>query len=415
MSEANQELERSIRGLNWTYALLGAADATLLPYIPLYLAARHLDVFEIGVVLAIAAAGWFIAGLAWAYLGDRTGKPEGAVIAACVAAGIASLLIPLSSGAVGLGAVIAILSIARSPFAMLDPITLQRLREASRTRYARIRLRMSGGWALSAVIAGDAYQLAGLKLMPFVYAVMVALFGLWAWRALRPAGAQRAQVERTTTITPRRFSAVSFAILGFSGACLLLGVSSAAAQNFVTLRINFLGGGALLIGAAAAFQAVTEIPTMGFTHVLTRRLSNGALFAIGCAIFVAVFFAWGVVTNPVALALLKFVTGVGFALTFVAAVLITDELWPARLRATGQLVTKSVMFGLAPIAGNFGGGYVYDTYGPAAMFVISAVLVGAAGIGAMLAVPARSAAMKFAAPVTPIIRPEPVAAVLEEH
>ena len=250
MTEATRELERSIRGLNWTYALIGAADATLLPYIPLYLAARHLDVLAIGLVLAVAAAGSFVAGLAWAYLADRTGKPEGAVIGA---------------------------------------------------------------------------------------------------------------------------------------------------------------------GAAAAFQAVTEIPTMGFTHVLTRRFSNASLFAIGSAIFVAVFLAWAVVTNPVALALLKFVTGIGFALTYVAAVLIADELWPARLRATGQVVIKSMMFGLAPIAGNFGGGYVYDTYGPAAMFVMAAVLMGAAGIGAMLAVPARRSSKKVETPVAPILRlPEP-AAVLEER
>ncbi|TMG26255.1 MAG: MFS transporter [Chloroflexi bacterium] len=143
MTEATRELERSIRGLNWTYALIGAADATLLPYIPLYLAARHLDVLAIGLVLAVAAAGSFVAGLAWAYLADRTGKPEGAVIAAGAAAAVASLLIPLSGNVVGLGAVIAILFIARAPFAMLDPITLQRLRETSRTRYARIRLRMT--------------------------------------------------------------------------------------------------------------------------------------------------------------------------------------------------------------------------------------------------------------------------------
>src|SRR5438094_985044 len=415
MTEATRELERSIRGLNWTYALIGAADATLLPYRPLYLAARHLDVLAIGLVLAVAAAGSFVAGLAWAYLADRTGKPEGAVIGAGAAAAVASLLIPLSGNAVGLGAVIAILFIARAPFAMLDPITLQRLRETSRTRYARIRLRMSGGWAISAVIAGAGYQVAGLRLMPFVYAAMVAVFGLWARRTLRPAGEHRAPVALTTTITPRGLQTVTLAMLGLSGVCLLLGVSSAAAQNFVTLRINFLGGGALLIGAAAAFQAVTEIPTMGFTHVLTRRFSNASLFAIGSAIFVAVFLAWAVVTNPVALALLKFVTGVGFALTYVAAVLIADELWPARLRATGQVVIKSVMFGLAPIAGNFGGGYLYGTYGPAAMFVMAAVLMGAAGIGAMLAVPARRSLKKVETPVAPILRlPEP-AAVLEER
>src|SRR2546430_3150809 len=167
MTEATRELERSIRGLNWTYALIGAADATLLPYIPLYLAERRLGILEIGVVLAVAAAGWFVAGLVWAYLADRTGKPEGAVIAASAAAAVASLLLPLSGSAVGLGAVVAILFIARAPFAMLDPITLQRLREASRTRYARIRLRMSGGWAVSAVIAGGGFPGGRVGVMPF--------------------------------------------------------------------------------------------------------------------------------------------------------------------------------------------------------------------------------------------------------
>ncbi|HET7466155.1 MAG TPA: MFS transporter [Candidatus Dormibacteraeota bacterium] len=386
MTDAGRDLERSIRGLNWTYALMGAADATLLPYVPLYLAARKLDVLQIGVVLAFAAAGWFVAGLAWAYVADRTGKPEGAVMGATVAAVVVSLVLPWTSGVVAVGTVTVLLSVARAPFTMLDPITLQRLRESSRTRYARIRLRMSAGWALSAVLAGAGYQMLGLKFMPFTYALMVGLVGAWCARALRP-GATRQPVTPAAVAT-RRLPAISTAMLGFTAACLLLGVSTAAAQNFVVLRIDFLGGGALLIGAAAAFQAVTEIPTMGFTHVLTRRLSHSMLFALGSAIFMAVFLAWALITNPVALALLKFVTGVGFALTYVAAVLIADELWPARLRATGQAVTKSVMFGLAPIAGNFGGGFVYATYGPSAMFAISAAVVGAAGVAGLLALPA---------------------------
>ena len=50
-----------------------------------------------------------------------------------------------------------------------------------------------------------------------------------------------------------------------------------------------------------------------------------------------------------------------------------------------------------------------------AMFVMAAVLMGAAGIGAMLAVPARRSLKKVETPVAPILRlPEP-AAVLEER
>src|SRR5438445_13022009 len=102
----------------------------------------------------------------------------------------------------------------------------------------------------------------------------------------------------------------------------LLGASLSATGNFLTLQINLLGGGALIIGAAAAFQALTEIPTMGYTHVLTRRLSHRGLYAIGCAVYVVVFIAWAFVSDAFTAALLKLAVGAAFALPYVAAVVI---------------------------------------------------------------------------------------------
>jgi len=147
-------------------------------------------------------------------------------------------------------------------------------------------------------------------------------------------------------------------------------------------------GGAFLIGAAAGFQALTEIPTMAFTHVLTRHLGNRVLFAIGCGIYLAIFLAWAFVSVALTAALLKLVAGVAFALTFVAAVTIANDLVPARLRATGQALMKSVLFGVAPIVGSLGGGLVYEAFGPRVMFLASTVVVGAAGLTALLVVPA---------------------------
>ncbi|HKW71532.1 MAG TPA: MFS transporter, partial [Candidatus Dormibacteraeota bacterium] len=78
-----------------------------------------------------------------------------------------------------------------------------------------------------------------------------------------------------------------------------------------------------------------------------------------------------------------------FALTLVSAVMITNDLVPARLRATGQALMKAVLFGLAPIIGASGGGLVYGTIGARAMFLSSTVVVGAAGILALVAAPSR--------------------------
>jgi PPP family 3-phenylpropionic acid transporter len=374
----------ALGGLNWAYVLAGAADATLLPYVPLYLFQRGMGAETIGAILAAAAAGSLLAGMGWAYLADHSIRPEHAVLGASVAAAAVVLLFALAVGVLPVAVLTVALFVARGPFTLLDPITLQRLREASRTRYARIRLRMSAGWAVSAVISGAAYQVFGLRMLPFFYAAMVAVFGLWVWKALRPAPVQRMQGGGTIT---RRLPSLPVAMVGFLVACFLLGASSAAAQNFVALRINVLGGGALLIGAAAAFQALTEIPTMGSTHLLTRRMSHRSLFAIGCAVYVVVFLAWGLVSDPVALALLRLATGVAFALTYVAAVLVADQLTPAHMRATGQALVKAIMFGLAPVAGSYGGGLIYGEVGPRAMFIATAIVVAAAGVIAMIGIP----------------------------
>jgi PPP family 3-phenylpropionic acid transporter len=366
------------------------ADGTLLPFIPLFLLQRGLTAPLIGAVLATAALASLVAGLNWAYLADRWLRPERIVVVASIAAASAALLLALTDGATVLTAAIVVLWLARAPFMLLDPIALRRLRTGRRTDYARIRLRMSAGWAASVTVTGAVYQAISLRLMPFVYAPLAGLFGFWVWRALKPAPRSEAGETLSTTLERPALAKIPLGLVGFLSSAFLLGASLAATQNFLTLQITVLGGGAFLVGAAAAFQALTEIPTMGYTHLLTRHLSHRLLFAIGCGIYVVIFFAWAFISNPVAAALLKLAIGVAFALTYVASVVIADELSPARFRATGQALMKSTMFGLAPIAGSLGGGIVYGTLGPRTMFLVSMFVVAAAGGLALATVPSRT-------------------------
>jgi PPP family 3-phenylpropionic acid transporter len=375
-------------GLNWAYVLMGVADATILPFIPLYLYQRGLDAPHIGAVLAALSGISIVAGLVWAYLADRGIPPERMVVVASAAAAVIALVVTFANGSIGLAVALAFWWVARSPFALLDPIALARLLEVARTRYARIRLRMSAGFAVSAVVSGAGFQVFGLRFIPFVYAPLVAIFGLWVWHALKPTARGPRALEQPGIARAVRLPRVSLPLLGFLLSAFLLGAAWSATGNFLTLQINVLGGGTLLIGAAAAFQALTEIPTMGSIHRLTRYLSHKSLFAIGCAIYIVVFIAWAFVSNALVAALLKLVIGVAFALCFVAAVVITDELSPTNRRATGQALVKSVLFGVAPVLGLLGGGLVYGALGPRTMFLMSAALAGAAGVIAMVVVPA---------------------------
>ncbi len=372
--------------LNVAFVLVGAADATLLPFIPLYLFERGFSATAIGIVLAAASLASFVAGPAWAYLADhRLGLENTVVLAGSVGAAVA-LLLAAAHTTLAVAAFMVAYWVARAPLiSLLDTIALQRLRTASRVGYARIRLRMSAGWAASVVLSGGLFQVAGLRLIPFVYAPMALLVGLWVWR-LRPRGAAGQRAEPTPNPPRvRRPNPLPMALIGFLVSALLLGSAFAATSNFVTLRINILGGGALLVGAAAAFQALTEIPTMAYTHVLLRHLSHRMLYVAGAGVYLLVFLAWAFVSDALATALLKLVLGVGFALTYVGAVLIADDVAPPHLRATAQALVKAVSGGLAPVIGALGGGIIFGAFGSGAMFAAAAAVAAGAGVMAMIA------------------------------
>ena len=110
---ASQHPDRAIGGLNWSYVLMGVADATLLPFLPLYLFQRGLSAPQIGLVLAVAASASLVGGLGWAYLADHTFRPERIVVGASAAAAAVTLLFVLPASVAILAAVTVALAIAR--------------------------------------------------------------------------------------------------------------------------------------------------------------------------------------------------------------------------------------------------------------------------------------------------------------
>jgi MFS family permease len=89
-------------------------------------------------------------------------------------------------------------------------------------------------------------------------------------------------------------------------------------------------------------------------------------------------------SDPATIALVRVIVGIGFAFVYVGSVVIVDDLVPSEFRATGQGLAKAVAFGLAPVVGALGGGLMYQTVGPRALFEAAAGLAAIAGVIAPL-------------------------------
>jgi PPP family 3-phenylpropionic acid transporter len=361
------------------FAAIGFAESALQPFMPLLLLARGFSSREIGVAFAIVSLLGFVAGPAWAYVADRGLGSERALVVSCFLATLASLGLLVAGDVATTFLALSVLWVVRAPsLALIDAIALEWLEAERRFLYGRIRLWQSAGWAAGALLWGGVFQIAGLRYINVVYPAMIGCVGLYTLLALeRGRRSSRPQARIDVRGALRLLPLLALFLL----ALLLVYSAFNGSLTFATIRIEQLGGGAFLVGVAGCLQAAVEVPVMGATPRLSGRIRPAYVFAAGCLVYVGVYLTWALVPSALAVALVRAVAGVGFGLIYIASVVIVDELVPARLRATGQAAAKAVGFGIAPVLGYLGGGFVYS-HSPAALFVLAAAMSTAAAVAA---------------------------------
>jgi PPP family 3-phenylpropionic acid transporter len=370
------------------FCLIGLAESAFVPFLPLLLRDHRLDAQAIGALLALYAAVGFAAGPLWGYLADRSIGRERTLAISLVGTVATAPLIGLAHGTVALAILGSLVWLFRAPgMALADALALDRL-VGRRDAYGTVRLWMSATFAVGAIAWGVAIQVFGIGVMAPGYACLTALNAVLVIAVFRGRWPRPARVRERTS---RGSLGSAPTVVLFLLALFLVFAPYSATYSFAAVQIAALGGGALFVGIAGGLQAAAEVPSMIATSRYADRLRPAYIFAAGGLFYLLVYAVWAVVRDPAVLAATRVLTGFGFGLTLVGAVVIADELVPERLRATGQAASKAISAGLAPVAGAFGGGLVYGYLGAATLFVLAAILTA---LSVLVAWTAESAQLK---------------------
>jgi PPP family 3-phenylpropionic acid transporter len=358
--------------LRWLYGIVGVAGSAFIPFYVLVLRDRGLAADRIGLILAVTSLAGVVATPFWSHAADtRLGSVHTLRLACGVSCVAALALMTTGSSLLAIAGVAVTLGAAQGPqTAVTDALALTELGSARLTEYGAFRVWASVGWGIGAVGFGAVFALAGLRLVLPLYAVATASFALFVTRF------PKARPEREAS--GARFGAVGEALRSarmpvFLAGVLILATSTHAAWDFVPLRIVTGGGGPFLVGISSGVSAFVEIPFMLSTPRLVERIGLGRLFAAGAAVYVAASIAWALVSDPVAVTVVRIAIGIGFGLVYPILVVVTGRLVPARVRNSGQALMSICSFGLAPVIGGAVGGIVYEQIGPTTLFAASAV------------------------------------------
>jgi PPP family 3-phenylpropionic acid transporter len=365
-------LDRFVLRLALFYGAFFVYLGLSMPFVPAWLAAKGLDVREIGIVLAAPMVVRVIAVPLATRLADRFGMLQRALVAAAVASVVGFALVGAASGFVAILASYALATALLAPvLPFADTLALRGLKGRAAS-YGSVRLwgsvsfivaNMGGGLLLARLGAGDV-----------IWAVVAALaLAATAALALDPLAPEAG--EGVDELGPGnslwRSPGFLAAVLGAS----LIQASHAVMYGFATLQWNARGISGPAIGVLWAIGVIAEVALFALSSRLVGWFGAIGLIMLGGIGGVVRWTAMAFDPPIAALPLLQGLHGLSFAATHLGTMHYLAQAVPARRGATAQgdfVAMQGIVFaGAMSLSGVLVGAYGSVAY--AAMAAAAAI------------------------------------------
>lgn len=360
------------------FLLRGSCYGAIGPFAAVLLIDHGLPPALVGPLAAAGAILTLVAAPTWGRLGDRHGRRRMLVVAF-----VAGIPVALGHAAPVLGMLIVASlawSVVSSAFAPLaDPLALARL-EGSRSRYARVRVGSSTGYALAPLVVGAAVSFTGLAWS----APGLIGAGLCAATASVVAVRLRGELRRGTGVAPEGGEGMLRGVRSgigrspvFLAGLAVVHAGAAAPTIFTGPRIAEIGGSGWDIGLATAAGTIIEVPAFLVVPMMLRFLGGRRMFLVAGLLLGASGLLTALAPTPALLIAARLLFGAGFA-------------WAA-------LPSLAAVLSAAPPTGQAAASALHFATG-----AVGSLLVAVAGLPLVTVTGSVAAVLAVAALVTPI-------------
>jgi PPP family 3-phenylpropionic acid transporter len=366
------------------YACLFAILGTQMPFFPLWLKARGLDLEAIGYILATPILVRIFAVPVFNRAVDRAGNLRGGLIVASFAGALGFAIVGFAHGFVAIISAVAVASLVSGPIMSLaDAYALNGLKARKRV-YGPVRLWGSAAFIAANLGAGLLLAVIAADQLIWLIAAAFALLGVAAlW--LRP-------LEPTPEVEAGRAPAdgnlwQSHKFLAIVVAAGLIQASHALYYGFSAVDWTAKGIGSTTIGILWGLGVAVEIALFAISGRL--RLGPATLLAMGATGAVIRWVAMAFDPPLALLALVQCLHGLSFGATHLGAIQFIARAAGDRRAAAAQ-GDLSTLLAIASAAATGLSGLLYTTLGDHGYAVMAAM----AALGGACLILARTAPMR---------------------
>jgi PPP family 3-phenylpropionic acid transporter len=372
-----QHVHPGLRGA-FFYAAYWGAIGLYEPFIGIYFLQAGLTDAQIGWMASVLPLCTLVINPLVSRLADRMRRRVIFLAIACAGYGLALTLFALPGLVPTFAALLVIVglfSAFRGPGIPLADSLIAQMVLRYRLDFGSLRLWGSMLFTLAAIGSGVIWERSGFETMflasGLAFAPVVAAALLLEEVPHVPA--ELDAVERSTGAEKNGF-VLDPGVLFLLGGTFLVVAALFMSITFGGVFVKEIGGSQALIGAMTGFAALGEVPGMLFGSRVARRLGDTNTLIVAYVLVALGLAGYTVNTSSASLLFFAVLRGLGFGMLLVCTVMILNSRAPRGFTSTYQGILAASCWGLAPLLGGPVSGWLYGTYGPAALFLFAAAL-----------------------------------------
>lgn len=372
-----------VRAASLFYFVFFAAQAAYGPFLAVYYTKTGLSGSEIGLLAAVGPLVSLLVGPTISAIADRRSQRVGLLVISLIATALLLLVLPIPRSFFWFLPVVALMSVAASPVISIADGLVARMAARRGTAYGRMRLWGSLSWAIVAAGVGVLWDEIGYFLM-FPLATILLLSSIPFARRLEEDKSAAGQPK-----LPMRVVISDIRLRVVLAATFFLGLAFSVTSTFTGIYMSDVGGG-WLVGLFSGVVALSELPIMHWSEGIMRRLGGPFTLILSYLLLGSSYLGMAFIGTPILLLSVAVLQGFGFGLFLPVTVRLVSDWGPPEWSATSQGLMNAGLWGLAPLIAGPIGGVIYDSYGPAAVFL---TCVGAALLAGLVVLIAQYAGL----------------------
>jgi len=356
------------------YFLYFGVMGIFLPYFNLYCYRLDFTGFQIGILSGVRSVALVLTPLIWGTLADRfqIRRPI-YIFCSCISTAIWAFYLFTTDFWIML-VITVFYGIFYSPIiSFLEAFTMDVL-GVEKKRYGRLRVWGSMAFITSVVVVGKIIDLYSIHI------ILILIFAGSLAQAFISVRIPDIPMIKKESFNRKVRDFFNRRVVVFLFCAFLMLVSHGAYYGFYSIHLERLGYGSTFIGIAWALASIAEIVVMIKSDSIFKRFSieNVLVFSFGAATlrWFALFFA----TSAAALLFLQILHAMTYGAFHVASILYIDSQTPDEAKTLGQAVNNAVTYGLGLMVGFFISGFLFESVGSFALFMVSSIIALFGGV-----------------------------------